>query len=67
MSLKKILFLNYNSEYAYAPPQVEALINTDHITTCVPVEARGSGPFVRITFTNRDSLVAVGKPEDFLS
>jgi hypothetical protein len=66
MPLKKVQRLNFSGNYAYAPPVEEAVINTDHITSVVPTEARGQGPFVLIRFTDGSTHVCVGCPEDFV-
>lgn len=66
MPLKLVRAVNYAGNYAYAPPQEEALIDTDSIKLVVPTEARGTGPFVRVIFKDGAELVCVGMPRDFL-
>ncbi len=64
--LKKVKKLDYGSDYAYAPPQVDAVVNTTEIVTAWPVEARGSGPFVAVKLTTGETITCVGTVDDFL-
>jgi hypothetical protein len=64
--LKKVQKLNYSADYTYAPPQVDALVNTDEVATVWPVEARGSGPFVAVKLKTGETIVCVGTVDDFL-
>src|SRR5262249_8471967 len=36
--------------HAYAPRQVDAVLNTDEVASACPTEARGGGPFVLVKF-----------------
>ncbi len=58
--LIKVKRLNYNGNYAYAPPQEDAVINTEEIVSAVPTEARGEGPFLLVHFTTGDTMTMVG-------
>lgn len=64
--LIKVKALNYNTDYTYAPPQEDAVINTDDIQSVQKCDARGWGPFVCVTFTNGNKLTCAGVPGDFV-
>jgi hypothetical protein len=69
-SLKAVKFIDYNANYAYSPPERDAVINTHEIITVVPIE-RGSTrrPFddlVRIRFHDGSWMDVIGKPGDFV-
>jgi hypothetical protein len=65
MSLKKVKMLDWSAQFAYAPPQVDAVVNTEEIVRVAPSEGRGSGPFVTIKFRDGSTMQCVGTPEDF--
>lgn len=64
--LKGIKALDYKASYAYAPPVVDAVINTDDVQTAIPCDARCSEPTMRIRFRDGSTVVAIGKPADLL-
>ncbi len=64
--LKKVYVLDYSANYAYAPPKVEALINTDEIVSATPTDARGSGPFMLVRFRDGSNLTVVGTVDALL-
>jgi hypothetical protein len=64
--LKLVKRLNYDCQYAYAPPQEDAVINLDRIVSVVSTDARGIGPFVAIRFVDGTSMTCVGEPRDFI-
>lgn len=64
--LKKVKYLNWNGNFAYAPPQEDCIINTDEVISAVPTEARGSGPFMLVKMSDGSKLTLVGVPEDLL-
>jgi len=65
--LVKIKCLDYEASYAYAPPSAEFLINSEHVIDVRPCEARGPGPFVRITLSDKRQYVARGTVEEILA
>lgn len=65
MILKQVKALDCGANYSYAPPQVDALINLDDIQSVIPIDARGSGPFVMVRFKNGQTLTCIGVPSDF--
>ena len=64
MPLKQVQVLDYNASYSYAPPQRDAVINTDHIVSAVPVESRCSQPTMFVRFTDGSHQTVIGIPED---
>lgn len=68
--LKAVKFINYNANYAYAPPELDAIINTDDIITAVAVPRentrRAFDDIVRIKFRDGSWLDVIGKPQDFI-
>ena len=62
--LIKVERQDWGANFAYAPPLVEAVINTDDIVTAVPCESRGVGPFMKVKFRNGDEMIIRGKPSD---
>ena len=64
--LKKVKYLNWSGNFAYAPPQEDCIINTDEVISVVPTEARGSGPFMLVKMSDGSKLTLVGVPEDLL-
>ena len=56
---------DWSASFAYAPPLVEAVLNTDHIVSVVSVESRGSGPFVCVSMVDGQKLTCEGEPSDF--
>jgi hypothetical protein len=65
--LIRVKMLDYHGAYAYAPPQVDAVINTDDVTSARPTEARGIGPFLAVNMRDGSSVTIVGTVEDLLS
>jgi hypothetical protein len=65
-ALMRVKRLNYNTHYAYAPPQEDAVINLMDVQSVVPIEARGSGPFVVVRFRDGATMTCVGEPRDFV-
>lgn len=66
MTLKKVRVLNYDRDYAYAPPADDAVINTDEIQSIVPVETRRSERCVSVRFRDGKTLTCIGVPDDFI-
>ena len=68
ISVKK---LDYEQAYAYAPPIMDAVINTDYIVSVVPAETRRPEPCVYIIFNMGSGptldMYCIGKPEYFLT
>lgn len=64
--LKKVKLLDYHGNYAYAPPAVDSIVNTDDITSAKPCEARGIGPFLSIKFKDGRTETMVGTIEELL-
>lgn len=61
--LIKVKRLNWQANYAYAPPQEDAVINTEEVVSAVPTEACGSGPFLSVRFRDGSSMTVVGTPD----
>lgn len=66
--LKLVKFINYSGNYAYAPPDSEAVINTEEIIQVVPqkLAIRPTENIVRIYFRTRPWMDVIGKPSDFI-
>jgi hypothetical protein len=64
--LVKVTRLNYDVQYAYAPPREEALVNTDSVQSVTRTEARGEGPFCLLAFQDGTQMTVVGTPEGLL-
>jgi hypothetical protein len=68
--LKKVRIIDYGADYAYAPPDKEAVINLLEIISIVSINKENTRrPFddqVRIRFNDGSRLDILGKPEDFL-
>ena len=58
--LIKVRRLNYQRDYAYAPPQEDAVINTEDVVQAYPTEARGPGPFTLVKFRDGTSCTIAG-------
>jgi hypothetical protein len=67
MPLKRVQMLDYHANYAYAPPAVDAVVNTEEIVSARPTDARGSGPFVAIKFRDGTSMTIVRTVDDLLT
>jgi hypothetical protein len=67
MPLIKVKRLNYNTDYAYAPPQEDAVINSDDVQSVTETDARGTGPFVVVRFRDGQTMTCVGRPGDFVA
>lgn len=65
--LIKVKYLDYDKPCAYAPPQEDAILNTDDVVSAVPTEARGSGPFLRVNLRDGTSITIVGTPDTLLA
>ena len=65
-NIKKVYVIDYDAWNSYAPPQKEAVINTEHIVSAVPCESRFSEPTMLVRFTDGSHQTVVGKPEDLL-
>lgn len=68
--LKLVKYIEYDGNYAYAPPELDALINTDDIIAAklVPKEQTRK-PFddiTRIAFRNNTWMDVICKPQDFI-
>lgn len=63
--LVKVKMLDYSAGFAYAPPQVDALVNTDHVVSAKPTEARGSGPFLCLKMVGGETVTVVGSLDQF--
>jgi hypothetical protein len=66
MSLHKVQAQDWKGNFAYAPPVVDALVNTDHVVRVVPTESRGPGPWVSVVLVDGATLICRGTPETFL-
>jgi hypothetical protein len=64
--LIRVKRLNYDTNYAYAPPQEDAVVNLADVRSVVETDARGTGPFVRVTFRDGSTMTCCGVPGDFL-
>lgn len=64
--LVKLQILNFNANYAYAPPAEEQIVDLDDIRQISPIETRYSEPCSRIRLANGSHVVAVGSPADVL-
>jgi hypothetical protein len=60
MGLVRVERLNYEANYAYAPPSEVAYINTEDIQQAYPTEARGSGPFFAVRFRDGKNITCRG-------
>ena len=63
--LKKVKAQDYTQDYAYAPHVVEMLLNTDDIVSIQPTDARGSGPWLRVSMRNGKWFNVEGTIADF--
>lgn len=66
MALIKVRMVDYSQNYSYAPPQEDAILNTEEIVSAVPTEARGDGPFLRVNLKDGTRMVIVGTVDDVL-
>lgn len=68
--LKAVKFIDYNANYAYAPPEEDAVINTDEIVSVVAIRReytrRAFDDTVRIKFKDGSWLDVLGEPHDFI-
>jgi hypothetical protein len=64
--LRRVKCQDWNAQFAYAPPVVDAVVNTDHIVSAVPTDSRGSGPWTKVSFVDGRTLTCQGTPETFL-
>jgi hypothetical protein len=67
MALIMVRRLNFDAQTAYAPPQEDAILNTEDVLSVVQTEARGSGPFLYVRFRNGDGMTIVGDVGGFLA
>lgn len=65
--LIKVKRQDWYATFAYAPPLVDAVINTDEVVSAVACESRGEGPFVQVKFRDGSKMVIRGTPDDLLS
>lgn len=64
--LIKVKMLDYNLPYSYAPPTVDAIVNTEEIVSAKITEARGEGPHLFVRFRDGSSMTIQGRVEDLL-
>lgn len=67
--LKLVKFIDYDANYAYAPPEKEATINTEYIISAIPIapeNTRSSYSLVRLRFHDGSRMDVVGTPRDFI-
>lgn len=57
--------LAYERPHSFAPPEVDGLINLNHVLRVLPVETRHSEPCVRIWFSRNEWWDCVGTIDDF--
>lgn len=66
MPLIRVKAQDWSGDFAFAPPTVDTLVNTDEVQSVMPCESRGTGPFVRVRFRDGKELICVGVVMDFL-
>lgn len=64
--LIKVKRQDWYATFAYAPPLVEAIINTGDVVSATPCESRGVGPFMTVTFRDGKQWIVQGVPDDLL-
>lgn len=68
--LRQVKFIDYDANYAYSPPERDAVINLDEIVSVVAIERgatrRAFDDLVRIRFRDGSILDVIGKPGDFV-
>lgn len=68
--LKIVRYIDYKANYAYSPPDEEAVINTEEIVTATQilrVNTRRPFDFItRIKFKDGSTMDVIGKPSDFV-
>lgn len=52
--------------FHYAPPRVDAVVNTDDVVSAVVCQSRGVGPWYRVTFRDGTEWIVQGHPDDLL-
>jgi hypothetical protein len=67
MALMKVRRLNFDFTTAYAPPQEDAVLNTEDVVSVVKTEARGSGPFLYVQLRTGNDMTIVGDVDGFLA
>jgi hypothetical protein len=60
MPLIKVKKLDYSARFAYAPPVVDAVINTEEVVSAAAVEERGTGPFLQVCFRDGSTMTIKG-------
>lgn len=53
----QMFVLDFDASYAYVPPKVKVLINSDFVMDVKPCEGRGPGLFCKITLSDGRSYV----------
>lgn len=51
---------DWDASFEYAPPLVDALVNTDDVVTAHICESRGAGPWVKVVLRNGGTLIVEG-------
>jgi putative hemolysin len=64
--LKRVRIINFDTQYAYAPPVEPGVINIDEVSSAKPTEVRGGRPCVLVKMRNGETITIVGTPEDLL-
>lgn len=67
--LKIVNFLDYDANYAYAPPHSPAVINMEEIVRVVLIprkNTRSSYDITRFWFKNGSHMGIIGRPEDLV-
>lgn len=67
--LKLVKYLDYSGNYAYAPPTLEAVIDTaeiQRVTPILPENSRSSYALVKIRFKDGSIMDVVGYVRDFV-
>jgi hypothetical protein len=62
--LMKVKRQDWDAQFGYAPPRVDAVLNTEDVVSAVPCESRGQGPWMRVTFRSGAEWIVWGTPDD---
>lgn len=62
--LKSVKYQDWNASFSYAPPLRDAVINTEELVSAVTTDSRGSGPWMRLSFRNGETMTVQGTPLD---
>lgn len=64
--LIKVRKQDWSGNFSYAPPLVDAVINTDEVVEAYPTESRGAGPFVKVKFKDGSTITIQGNVDQLL-